>query len=58
MTVTFTVDERGDHVCKHGEAMDVHCCNCHSGFIFDRDHVCPDPDDDGGEEATPEEEVA
>lgn len=26
--------------CKHGIAMDVHCCNCHSGFIFDRYHVC------------------
>ena len=23
-----------DHVCKHGTAMDVHCCNCHSGFLF------------------------
>jgi hypothetical protein len=30
-----------DVVCAHGEAMDVHCCNCHSGFIFERDHVCP-----------------
>jgi hypothetical protein len=20
--------------------MDVHCCHCHSGFIFDRDHQC------------------
>lgn len=30
-----------DQVCKHGVAMDVHCCNCHSGFIFERDHVCP-----------------
>ncbi len=32
-----------DHVCKHGTAMDVHCCNCHSGFIFDYRHECPDP---------------
>ena len=20
--------------------MDVHCCNCHSGFVFDRYHIC------------------
>lgn len=25
----------GDLVCEHGAAMDVHCCGCHSGFIFD-----------------------
>lgn len=30
-----------DPVCQHGTALDVHCCNCHSGFIFDRDHECP-----------------
>ncbi len=24
-----------DVVCKHGTAPDVHCCNCHSGFLFD-----------------------
>lgn len=24
-----------DLVCKHGVAMDVHCCGCHSGFLFD-----------------------
>jgi hypothetical protein len=24
-----------DVVCRHGVAMDVHCCNCHSGFLFD-----------------------
>lgn len=24
-----------DVVCEHGVAMDVHCCNCHSGFLFD-----------------------
>ena len=29
--------------CEHGTAMDVHCCNCHSGFIFDSDHLCEDP---------------
>lgn len=39
-------DDQGDYVCEHGVAMDVHCCNCHSGFIFDRDHVCvPDPEE-------------
>jgi hypothetical protein len=30
-----------DIVCRHGTAMDVHCCNCHSGFLFDIDScVC------------------
>lgn len=30
-----------DVICRHGVAMDVHCCGCHSGFIFDRDeHDC------------------
>lgn len=38
--LTVIVDERGDHVCQHGVAMDVHCCGCHNGFIFDRDHEC------------------
>jgi hypothetical protein len=36
-----TIDDQGDHVCEHGVAVDVHCCNCHSGFIFDADHECP-----------------
>ena len=31
-----------DVVCEHGTAMDVHCCNCHSGFIFDPKHKCGD----------------
>lgn len=31
-----------DVTCEHGTAMDVHCCNCHSGFIFDRHHQCPE----------------
>lgn len=35
-----------DQVCKHGVAMDVHCCNCHSGFLFDKDHECPEPDEE------------
>lgn len=34
-----------DVTCEHGTAMDVHCCNCHSGFIFDRHHECPEPPD-------------
>ena len=47
--VVVVVDCYGDHVCEHGVAMDVHCCNCHSGFIFDMDHECPDlTDDDEG----------
>lgn len=31
-----------DATCKHGTALDVHCCNCHSGFIFDINHECPE----------------
>lgn len=31
-----------DEVCQHGTAMDVHCCHCHSGFIFDMHHECPE----------------
>lgn len=27
--------ESGDVVCEHGTAIDVHCCGCHSGFLFD-----------------------
>ncbi len=30
-------DAAGDWVCEHGTAMDVHCCNCHSGFQFNQD---------------------
>lgn len=38
-------NEVGDVVCEHGTAMDVHCCHCHSGFIFDATHECPpEPD--------------
>ena len=33
--------ETSDATCEHGVALDVHCCNCHSGFIFDRNHECP-----------------
>jgi hypothetical protein len=35
MQVTQLPD--GDWVCEHGTAVDVHCCNCHSGFLFDLD---------------------
>jgi hypothetical protein len=39
----FTRAENGDVVCvAHGTAIDVHCCNCHNGFIFDPEHECPD----------------
>jgi hypothetical protein len=31
------VTPEGDAVCDHGTAVDVHCCNCHSGFLFDAD---------------------
>lgn len=24
-----------DPTCEHGRAWDVHCCGCHSGFLFD-----------------------
>jgi hypothetical protein len=27
----------GEYACAHGTAIDVHCCNCHSGFLFDID---------------------
>jgi hypothetical protein len=33
--IVVTVNEQGDAACQHGTAMDVHCCNCHSGFLFD-----------------------
>jgi hypothetical protein len=36
------IDDIGDWVCQHGTAMDVHCCHCHSGFVFDMAHECPD----------------
>jgi hypothetical protein len=32
-----------DVTCRHGVALDVHCCNCHSGFIFDLNHECEEP---------------
>ena len=35
------VSPQPDVTCEHGTAMDVHCCHCHSGFIFDQQHECP-----------------
>lgn len=39
----LTIRQSEDVTCEHGTAMDVHCCNCHSGFIFDTNHECPPP---------------
>ncbi len=37
----FTKNPDGDWVCEHGTASDVHCCGCHSGFLFDsRTCIC------------------
>ncbi len=30
-----TRNDMGDYVCEHGRAVDLHCCNCHTGFLFD-----------------------
>ncbi len=52
-------DKLPDPVCDHGTAVDVHCCNCHSGFLFDTDSCrCvfderEKGDDDGREYADP-----
>lgn len=36
-----------DTVCEHGTAWDVHCCGCHSGFLFDPSScVCLDDYDE------------
>jgi hypothetical protein len=40
------LNDLGDWVCEHGTAVDVHCCHCHSGFIFDPEHECPDVEAD------------
>ncbi len=39
----------GDWVCQHGTSIAVHCCNCHSGFVFDMEHECPDSMADAAE---------
>lgn len=37
----WTKNDVGDMVCEHGTTADVHCCNCHGGFLFDSDScVC------------------
>lgn len=41
---TAEASPQADTTCEHGTAMDVHCCNCHSGFIFDVNHECPSPE--------------
>ena len=28
-------ENQPDPTCEHGVAWDVHCCGCHSGFLFD-----------------------
>jgi hypothetical protein len=39
-----------DEVCEHGTAMDVHCCGCHSGFLFSLEEcTCLATDDPDGE---------
>jgi hypothetical protein len=39
-----------DVVCQHGTAADVHCCNCHHGFLFSIDDCeCETADDDSCE---------
>jgi len=52
--MTVSIDETGDYVCEHGVAVDVHCCNCHSGFLFDVvSCVCAFDDDDEPETLEP-----
>lgn len=41
-----TQNHEGDWLCEHGTAMDVHCCGCHSGFVFDLDHECGHDDEE------------
>lgn len=42
-----TQNDVDDWVCEHGTAMDVHCCNCHSGYLFDLSScVCGFEEDD------------
>ena len=37
----FAIDKDGNWMCKHGVSSDIHCCNCHSGFLFFPDNcVC------------------
>jgi hypothetical protein len=35
-------DGAGGVLCRYNGAIDVHCCNCHSGFVFDgTTHTAP-----------------
>jgi hypothetical protein len=44
-------DPAADVVCQHGTAIDVHCCNCHHGFLFDDSECqCEGFDEDEDEE--------
>ncbi len=37
-------------VCQHGTEIDVHCCGCHSGFLFFPENCrCLTDPPDGGE---------
>ena len=48
MTEPIHEQVQEDICCEHGVALDVHCCNCHSGFLFDIEHcVCDFSDEDG-----------
>jgi len=29
--------EDENELCSHGTSLDIHCCDCHSGFLFDID---------------------
>lgn len=44
--IAWREEPGGDVVCEHGTAIDVHCCNCHHGFLFDGDTCECDFDDD------------
>lgn len=40
MALNWCADEleaalAAEPTCQHGKALDVHCCGCHSGFLFD-----------------------
>jgi hypothetical protein len=47
---------RDDVTCEHGTAMDVHCCNCHSGFLFKSTDECTCTPLTPGEPETPPQE--
>lgn len=49
---TPLIDDWGDHVCTHGVALDMHCCDCKRRGFFPPEHCdCyNDGSDDDGEE--------